>query len=39
MFLLHIKTTCKYFAHKIEANAQPVIISNLGQQVDLFRKI
>ena len=29
----------KYFAHKIEANAQPVIISNLGQQVDLFRKI
>ena len=29
----------KYFAHKIEANAQPVIISNLGQQVDLFRQV
>ncbi|MCW3173383.1 SoxR reducing system RseC family protein [Shewanella subflava] len=29
----------KYFAHKIEANAQPVIISNLGQQVELFRQV
>lgn len=29
----------KYFAHRIEADAQPVIISNLGQQVDLFRQV
>lgn len=29
----------KYFAHRIEADAQPVIISNLGQKVDLFRQV